>query len=217
MLLCFDMDDTLVHADEMHVEAFNNSFAKNGLPGVSAKKLKKHFGKIGKLIVKTLFPELDDKKVMKIVKDHNWFLINKAVRHVRAVKGADSALKKLKEAGYKMALLSNCTHGEIEVILSRAGIDKKLFDVVIGSDEVSKPKPWPDEILKAKSLLKAKSCYMIGDTTYDVETGKKVGAKTVAVLTGNHSRAMLIKAKPDHILKSVADLPGLLNVSGGCR
>ena len=116
-----------------------------------------------------------------------------------------------------MALLSNCTHDEIEVILARARIDKNLFDVIIGSDEVSKPKPWPDEILKAKSLLKAKSCYMIGDTTYDIETGKKVGAKTVAVLTGNHTRAMLRNAKPDHILKSVAGLPRLLKVSVGCR
>jgi len=111
---------------------------------------------------------------------------------------------------YAMALLSNVKHKEIIASLKAAGIKKSTFDVIIGNDEVVHPKPAPDAVRMALRRARSKKGYMIGDTVYDVKAGKGAGLKTIAVLTGHHSRNRLKKEKPDHILKSVADVPKLL-------
>lgn len=210
MLLCFDLDNTLVHSNRIHVEAFNLSFKMNGLPPVSSKKLISHFGKVGTALVKGIFPKISEDEAVKVVKDHNRIVLEDTARYVKIIPGVKAALINLKKTGFKLALLSNCSHPEIEAILKRAKIGKDLFDIIIGSDEVLHPKPWPDEILKAKARLHAKKYYMIGDTTYDVETGKKAGAGTISVLTGDHTRGMIGRAKPDYVIRSVAELPKLL-------
>ncbi len=210
VLICFDLDNTLVHADDMHVKAFNKSFVKNNLPKVKSSELKKLFGRIGVVIIKTLFPEITLNLAKKIVHDHNRLIVKGMAKEAKPIKGVKTVLRKLKKQGYKLALLSNCSHIEIDAILKAVKIDKSLFNIIIGSNDVTKPKPWPDEILKAKRLLNAKTVYMVGDTIYDIEAGKKANAKTVAVLTGTHSINMLKKSKPDYILKSAADLSKII-------
>jgi len=210
MLLCFDMDNTLVYSDRIHVEAFERAFEKNGLKRVDEKKLKSYFGMVGSSIIRILFPMLDDEEVRKVMHDHNELVIMETAKYAKAVEGADDALKELKRKGFKLALISNCSHKEINAVMKSAGISIRLFDAVIGSDDVLHPKPFPDELLKAKALLKAKRVYMIGDTTYDIETGKKAGAETISVLTGSHTEEMLKRKKPDYIVQSVAQLPALM-------
>ncbi len=50
---------------------------------------------------------------------------------------------------------------------------------------------------------------MIGDTIYDIIAGKKAKVKTIAVLTGNHSRKKLQKVNPNLIINGVANLTRL--------
>ena len=51
---------------------------------------------------------------------------------------------------------------------------------------------------------------MIGDSIYDVRTGKKAKVNTISVLTGDFSKRQLLREKPDYILRSVADVPKLM-------
>jgi phosphoglycolate phosphatase len=44
--------------------------------------------------------------------------------------------------------------------------------------------------------------YIIGDTGKDIETGKKLGIRTIAVLSGFLSENSLLKYKPDYILEN---------------
>jgi len=200
------MDNTLVRANKVHLYAFKRAFEANNLEQVDDKKLLSLFGKPAPVIVQSLFPKLSHRKVLRVVKVHNDYVVKDTARYAKAIPGVKRALKRLKKH-FKMALVSNCSHREIVAILASAGIDINLFDIVIGSDEVKRPKPFPNEILKAKKALAAKDCYMIGDTVYDIATGKKAGAKTIAVTTGNQSWDMLEKAGPDYIVKSVAEVP----------
>ena len=47
---------------------------------------------------------------------------------------------------------------------------------------------------------------MIGDSTWDVESGKKAGIKTVAVLTGGYSAAELEQAGAVMVASSLKEL-----------
>lgn len=210
VLLCFDMDNTLLKSNKAHVEAFNLAFVKFGLKRVKAEKLVEHFGKVGILVAMSVYPFLQEREALRILHEHNRLVVKKTSKYAKPIKGADKALKELKKKGFKLALLTNCSHEEIKALLKHAKIDAKSFSLFVGSDDVRHGKPWPDEIQKAKKTLHAHKVYMIGDSIYDVMTGKKAKVKTIAVLTGDFSRRQLLEEKPDYILRSAADVPGLM-------
>ncbi|MCX6711601.1 MAG: HAD family hydrolase, partial [Candidatus Woesearchaeota archaeon] len=118
-------------------------------------------------------------------------------------------LKILKKE-YKIALVTNCTHKELEPLLKNTKIDKKIFDVIIGHDDVKKTKPYPDEIFKAEKLLHLKADYHVGDSIYDIIAAKRARVKCISVLTGVSSKNRLKKYKPNYIIKNVSYLPKLL-------
>jgi len=208
-LICFDLDNTLVKADKIHTIAFNKAFKKNNLPKVKSKVLRKMYGVVGKEIVKKLFPKLSEKKVNKVINDHDNFVIKETKKYAKLFFGVKKTLKKLSKS-YKLALVSNCKHKEMIAVLEAVKINKKLFSVIIGNDDVKHGKPCPDEILKAEKLTHLNAEWMIGDSIYDIIAGKKSKTKTIAVTTGNHSREELKKYKPDYIISSLRKLPGIL-------
>jgi HAD superfamily hydrolase (TIGR01549 family) len=208
-LICFDMDHTLIKANKMHIIAFNKAFQKNNLPRVKNKVLKKLFGIVGERIVKELFPNITKQQLKKVMRDHDNFVIKETKKYAKPFFGVKKTLKKLKKS-YKLALVSNCKHKEMLAILKAAKIDRKLFSVIIGNDDVKHGKPCPDEILKAEKLTHLNAAWMIGDSIYDIIAGKKAKAKTIAVTTGNHSREELKKYKPDYIIHSLRKLPKII-------
>lgn len=54
--------------------------------------------------------------------------------------------------------------------------------------------------------------FVIGDTQHDVMAAKKLGAKSVAVRTGNTPESDLIASGPDYLLKDLASAETLLNI-----
>src|SRR3989344_1236841 len=128
---------------------------------------------------------------------------------IKPLFGIIPALNKLKR-NYHLAVITNCRSKEIPVLLKEAGINVKLFDILVGNDAVKHPKPAPDEIFKAEAAIHHKASYMVGDSIYDMIAGKRAGVKTIGVLTGHTSKAKLKKYKPLAILKSVAELPKFL-------
>ena len=47
---------------------------------------------------------------------------------------------------------------------------------------------------------------VIGDTPHDIACGKAIGARTIAVLTGEFSRAQLAEHAPDFILEDFSEV-----------
>jgi phosphoglycolate phosphatase-like HAD superfamily hydrolase len=56
--------------------------------------------------------------------------------------------------------------------------------------------------------------WVIGDTPADVSCGRAIQAKTVAVITGNHSREELAAAQPDYLADDLTDPSELLALWG---
>ncbi|MHA1210654.1 MAG: HAD family hydrolase, partial [Candidatus Freyarchaeota archaeon] len=50
----------------------------------------------------------------------------------------------------------------------------------------------------------------VGDYVADIRSGKRIGAVTVAVLSGGAKREILARENPDLILESVANLPPII-------
>ncbi len=208
-LLCFDLDNTLVNSTKVHIEAFQRSFQKNKAPKRTRKQILDLFSLETAELLKKLYPNLTNKERKKLAKDHDQFLIRETVKYTKPIPGVKATLKKLKKK-YKIVIISNCKTKEIKAILKAARIKPHLFDKIIGNDQVKHGKPAPDEIIKAEQLLQLKDGYMIGDSMYDIKAGKKAKVKTIAVLTGTHTRKQLQKENPWKILKSVKELQKIL-------
>ena len=207
-LICFDMDNTLVYSDKAHVEAFNRALDDFGLKKLAFMVIARHFGKPKEEVIKILSGSNDIEFINKINERHDKYLYFETKKYSKKIPGAERVLKKLRDK-YYIAVLSNCSHKNIEIILSAAGYDMELFDLLIGNDDVEKPKPWPDEIVKAGNLMKVNPEFMVGDSIYDVIAAHKAKIKAVAVLTGHYTKEELEREKPFIIIKS---LRGLLKI-----
>jgi len=69
----------------------------------------------------------------------------------------------------------------------------KYFDVLIGREDVTYPKPHQEPILKALEKLEydKNSTWMIGDTCMDINSAKNAGVNPIAVTSGYATHTML--------------------------
>jgi phosphoglycolate phosphatase-like HAD superfamily hydrolase len=58
--------------------------------------------------------------------------------------------------------------------------------------------------------VRAADVDVIGDTPHDIACGKAIGARTIAVATGNYSAEQLVLHKPDWIFENLADVDSIL-------
>jgi len=201
-LLCFDMDNTLVKATKAHLNAYKIAFKQLKLPKKTNKEIFEYFSLASAEFVKKLYPQLSKKEINQVVNIHNNIFTKKTVKQIKIIPGARETLIRLAPF-YKIAILSNATHRHIDETLKQVKINEHLFDLILGADEIKHSKPQPDGILKAKKILKCDKGYMIGDAIFDIRAGRAAKFKTIAVLTGNDSKAKLKKEHPTLILRSV--------------
>lgn len=65
---------------------------------------------------------------------------------------------------------------------------------------------------RAGRRIPAENIWVIGDTPHDVTCARYIGAKVLAVATGNHTRAELEAARPDVLLDDLSDVAAVLGI-----
>ncbi len=95
----------------------------------------------------------------------------------------------------------------LDVLLHRAGI-ADLIQQETSASSVEEAKPSPDVARAALGELQlmASEALMIGDTIYDVESGKRVGVGVIALLCGGTPRENLQEAGALAIYENPEDL-----------
>lgn len=210
-ILCFDLDGTIVSSTEVHVKALQQAFGENSLPLVTDEQIIKAYSKgmTARQLIKQLYPTISDRKLETTTAAKYEAVENNFYNLTKPILGVPEALVQLKSK-YLLALVSNSTHKTILALLKGADISSRLFDLIIGAEDVSRPKPAPDEINLAEKKLKSKVEYLIGDTITDIRAGKNAGIKTIAVLSGSGEINELLTEKPTIVLQSAALLPEIL-------
>lgn len=131
----------------------------------------------------------------------------------KAIEGAGASIAWLRKRGVAVAANTGFSRRITDLLLSRAGLVGSLNAVITG-DDVSKGRPAPYLIFRAiecTGTTDVRVVINVGDTPLDIQAGRNAGVgQVVAVLTGVYSCEELSKHAPDHILPSVATLPGLI-------
>ncbi|HYM39173.1 MAG TPA: HAD family hydrolase [Thermoplasmata archaeon] len=90
------------------------------------------------------------------------------------------------------------------------------FTAIVGGDEVSRPKPYPDlPLYSARALgLEPGRCVVVGDAPVDILAGRAARMWTVAATYGYGNPAALREAKPHATIVRFAELPAVLEDLG---
>ena len=207
-VLLFDLDGTLCDTDEMLIQSFFALYKKYRPAKIRTREELIYFS--GPPIKKTLVDEFPDYSFEEIYKAFQETSRELYLPYVKAFDNEIETLKKLKEAGYLLGVVTNKGAPLTKYSLEVAHIDG-LFDVVISADDVNAPKPSPMGINKALERLgiedKGKVLY-IGDNDIDYETATNAGTDAMLVTWGPREIKRVKDAK--YAVSSYDELGGLL-------
>jgi phosphoglycolate phosphatase len=134
-----------------------------------------------------------------------------------ALPGVEDALIELAGRGILIALTTGFSNDVATPLLESLGWTTgpgpdHLLDAVVTTSDVAAGRPAPYLIHHAMELTGVQDVRRVlaaGDTVVDLQAAHNAGVIAVGVLTGALSRAQLAEHPHDHILQSVAALPGL--------
>ncbi|MCR5045972.1 MAG: HAD family hydrolase [Treponema sp.] len=182
--IAFDIDGTLYPAYRLNVRILGH-FLANALSFL-------HFGLIRRQIRKTaplpnLFEyqarllgkrmNISSDKAMKLLDDMAYTGLAKYFKNIKTFKDVPETFVKLKEAGYRLALLSDFPpeqKGELWGL-------KPYCDVILSTEKIGalKPSKYPFGILAMELGLKPQEILYVGNSAkYDIMGAKNAGMKT---------------------------------------
>ena len=125
-----------------------------------------------------------------------------------ALPTAHDALHQLRDAGVHVAVTTGFSAHTRDALLAHLGW-ADLVDLALSPTSELRGRPAPDLVLGALLQLGVEDVRFVavaGDTTNDLHSGHRAGAKVVAgILGGAHSRTELELAPHTHILESVGE------------
>ncbi|KJQ53973.1 HAD family hydrolase [Microbacterium sp. SA39] len=143
-----------------------------------------------------------------------------AEQGVQEIPGAADAIQGLKDAGLAVVLTTGFAPVTRDALLDGLGW-RGLVDLALSPVDAGRGRPAPDLVLTALLRTQTSAVAAVGvagDTTSDVESGRRAGAGFVAgVLSGAHDRAALEGAGADAVLDDVTGLRGVLAERGLLR
>lgn len=113
--------------------------------------------------------------------------------------------------GRKMAVASNKPHKYVAKILEGLMVDRYFLSVK-GGDSLPTKKPDPEmlNVILREAGAEASSTVFVGDSAVDILTGKNAGVPTIGAAYGFRPLEELVACKPDALVRSTAELMGLL-------
>ena len=133
----------------------------------------------------------------------------KAAEKGSLIPGTEATLRSLRKKEIKVGIITrNCEDAVRKVF---PNIDE-YCDVFVSRNSVKKVKPHPDHLTYVMESLKisGEESMMVGDHIIDIQAGKRVGMKTIGVLTGRINKEEFEKAGADYILRDASEVCKLL-------
>lgn len=201
--LLFDFDGTLLDTNDLIIQTFMYILDERFPGQYSTQDCLKFIGPSLKQTFDEITPGETDSMIMKY-KEWN------TAHHDELVKSYDEVaetLVALHKEGIKLAIVSTKSREGLARGLKVLDV-AHLFEVIIGSDEVTHVKPHPEPVLLALDKLgvKKEEAIMIGDNSHDIEGGKNAGVRTAGVAWSAKGESYLQQFNPDYMLHHMRDL-----------
>lgn len=201
--LLFDFDGTLLDTNELIIQTFQTVLNEH-YPG---KYMREDILPFLGPTLKETFESIDLEKSEQLIAEYRaWNLANHDT-FASEFDGVSETLVQLKNADYKMAIVSTKRNDTIMkgLQLMPAG---NVFDTIIGLDDVQHAKPHPEPLLVAMERLNStpEETLMIGDNVHDILGGKNAGVRTAGVAWSAKGEKFIREQEPDFVLQHISDL-----------
>jgi len=133
----------------------------------------------------------------------------KAAGEGRLIPGTETTLNNLRDKGIRIGIVTRNCEAAVRKVFPEI---EHYCDAFISRDSVENVKPHPGHLNTALEALRVsgEEAVMVGDHTIDIQAGKRVGMKTIGVLTGRIEREEFEAAEADYILRDVSEIDLLL-------
>jgi HAD superfamily hydrolase (TIGR01509 family) len=188
----FDIDGTLVDSVDLHASAWQEAFAKFGHE-VSFEHARSQIGKGGDQLLPVFLSAAQQKDYGDALEEwRGQRFKSRYLPMVRPFSAVPDLLRRVRDAGIKVAVASSAKKAELDVYLDIAGI-AKLVDESTSSTDAAESKPAPDifEVVLKKLGMTGVDAVAIGDTPYDAQAAGKAGMQTIGMLCGGFTEASL--------------------------
>ena len=206
----FDLDGTLIDSVQLILDSYHHTLAAHGLPPRSDAEW---LAGVGTPLTAQFADWKDDAGTMEALIDtYREYNLANHDRMVREFPGVVAAVRAIRAQGRKTGLVTSKNRRGAVRGLKLVGLDDAM-DVLVCADDVTHPKPHPEPVEKAVSLLAADpACTVyVGDSIHDLLSGRGAGVRTAAVLWGPFTRSQLESAEPDFWLERPEQLLSLLD------
>lgn len=209
-VVALDLDGTLVDTPSAIVDTFTAVFAAMDLRGIDALAIRATIGLPLDQSFSTLMRlPVDDERVAFAARQYVPLFRDVVLPRARDLvfPGVADGLAALHDRGYKLAVATSKYRANAEALLSAAGLRDRM-SLVIGADQVRRPKPHPEMLRGVMRTLgvPAARMVMVGDTTHDLLMARAAGVPSIAVTYGVHDWRKLASAEPTWIADSFADV-----------
>ncbi|NGO67585.1 HAD-IA family hydrolase, partial [Streptomyces boncukensis] len=201
----FDLDGVIVDSFDVMRQAFTTAYAEIVGDGRAPfEEYGRHQGRY--------FPDI--MRIMGLPPEMEGPFVRESQRLAHQVPVCDGVpvlLAELRARGLRLAVATGKSGPRARSLLDLLGL-LPAFDAVIGSDEVPRPKPAPDIVLRALERLGTppEEAMMIGDAATDVRAARGAGVDAVGATWAIDDQAALLAADPDAVLDRPRELLTLL-------
>ena len=209
--ILFDMDGTVLDTLQDLWASTNAVLRELGHPERSLDDIRSYVGNGARNQIRRALPEgSGDDAIDDALSRYRAYYAEHCRDHTKPYPGVVEALRRLKDAGKKLAVVSNKPDAAVRLLSDEHF--GALMDVAIGETPTLRRKPAPDTVDAALAALGAEKtgAVYVGDSEVDVATAQNAGLPLIAVSWGFRSRAALQAAGAVTIVDTPEELLALL-------
>ncbi|MEE2996980.1 MAG: HAD-IA family hydrolase [Pseudomonadota bacterium] len=209
-LAAFDLDGTLLNSIPSIVIGVRTCWEVLGFPEVSDDQIRDIIGLPWEESVQILIPGAGAREVGLINDYHAEIARGDRLPPNRPPEeiftGAAETLDRFEQDGYLLAIVTSRSNRRFYDLLEQAGLSGRFSTVKTADLGPGKPDPYLLNQAMADVGAEPTTTVMIGDTTYDIMTGRNAGTGAIGVTWGVHPNQKLKEAGAHHVAFEFGEL-----------
>lgn len=199
----FDFDGTLANTLPICFDAFQHVFKEFDNKELAEEQIKAMFGPSETGIIRENLSNSNKDEAIELyykiyAEHHDQLVVNN--------EEINDLLAYLKESGYKIGIFTGKAKRSLDISLQALNMEG-MFDVIITGDDVVKPKPDPEGLITALSLLGVDNsqAIFVGDSDADILSGVQANVLTIGVQWLPDYHSLEFTSEPHAIFKNVGE------------